>query len=208
MKTVISVVNPKGGVSKSTITINLAYAAWDEGDDVTIIDTDPQGTVLDWHNARPDDLGGPAVVHENDPDRLSSVVEDVRSPIVFIDTPAQLQRKTGEVLELSTLCLTPLEPSPADIWGTEEFRSTLEQKASEGLKVALVAARRDPRTKLGGELFDLADDYPFEFCDGICQRVAYKRTMAKGRTVLEGNDAKAKNEVRELLIEVAQLLKQ
>jgi hypothetical protein len=32
--------------------------------------------------------------------------------------------------------------------------------------------------------------------------------MAKGEIVLEGNDAKARNEIRELLVDVAQLLSQ
>jgi chromosome partitioning protein len=215
MKSIIGVVNPKGGVSKTTISVHLAHAAWMEGDDVALVDTDPQGSVLDWLRSRTDEEErptdeeeGPTVVHEDDPALLPRKVQNLSQDIVILDAPAQLQEMTGQILSLSDLCLVPLEPSPLDIWGTKEFRALLEEEVSKETTVALVVARRDPRSTLGGELFSLAEDSPFEILDGVCQRVAYKRSMAEGETVLEGNDAKAKNEVRELLMDVAQLLSQ
>ncbi|MCS3937328.1 chromosome partitioning protein [Salinibacter ruber] len=208
MKSVIGVTNPKGGVSKTTLSVHLAHVAWMEGDDVALVDTDPQGSALDWSRSRPDEQNGPTVIHEDDPALLPAKVQGLDHDVVVLDAPAQLQKMTGKILSLSDLCLVPLEPSALDIWGTEEFRALLEEKANEGTTVALVVARRDPRSTLGGQLFSLAEDYPFEILDGVCQRVAYKRSMAKGETVLEGDDAKAKNEVRELLMDVAQLLSQ
>ncbi len=45
---VISIVNQKGGVGKSTLTINLARAIQLDGSSVIVIDCDPQGSILDW----------------------------------------------------------------------------------------------------------------------------------------------------------------
>ena len=47
----ISILNPKGGSGKTTLTINLARAFHDRGRKVLLVDTDPQGSAKDWHAA-------------------------------------------------------------------------------------------------------------------------------------------------------------
>ena len=45
---VISVLNQKGGVGKTTISVNLSAALHDKGYSVLLVDADPQGSSLDW----------------------------------------------------------------------------------------------------------------------------------------------------------------
>jgi chromosome partitioning protein len=49
---IISVINQKGGVGKTTLCTNLAGALAAEGRRVLVIDADPQGSALDWAAAR------------------------------------------------------------------------------------------------------------------------------------------------------------
>lgn len=56
MPLVLGLVNPKGGVGKTTIAVHLAVAVHRAGYSTTLLDGDPQASVLDWHRASYDGL--------------------------------------------------------------------------------------------------------------------------------------------------------
>lgn len=49
---VIGVLNQKGGVGKTTISVNLASELARRGNKVLLVDADPQGSALDWSEIR------------------------------------------------------------------------------------------------------------------------------------------------------------
>jgi chromosome partitioning protein len=51
----VALVNQKGGVGKTTVTLGLASAAWAAGDRVLVIDLDPQGSATWLLGIEPDD---------------------------------------------------------------------------------------------------------------------------------------------------------
>ena len=57
MRKVICVANQKGGVGKSTLTVNLAVAFASSGKKVMIVDGDPQGTCSRFHEERMNSTG-------------------------------------------------------------------------------------------------------------------------------------------------------
>jgi chromosome partitioning protein len=196
---IVGVTNTKGGSGKSTVAIHVAHAAAQDGRDVCVVDADSQGTVKDWANARPDNRQTPRVIYDDDPLSLHATIERLQHELVIIDSPGELSEMTGEVLGVSDLALVPITPSILDLWGMDEFEQILKERAERGLKVALVTTKYNHASKLGEQMAEHVEgEYPYyeHFAGGLCSRVAYKRQMAKGQTVLEGSDEKAKNEVR------------
>ncbi|HEF0046110.1 TPA: AAA family ATPase, partial [Citrobacter freundii] len=51
---VIAVLNQKGGSGKTTIATHLARALQLDGNDVLLVDSDPQGSARDWAAVRED----------------------------------------------------------------------------------------------------------------------------------------------------------
>jgi chromosome partitioning protein len=209
MQKIVGVTNTKGGSGKSTVAIHLAHAAQEDGKDVCVVDADSQGTVKDWANARSNDRQTPRVIYDDDPLSLRGTIERLQSDLVIVDSPGGLSEMTGEVLGVSDLALVPLTPSVLDLWGMSEFEEVLKDQVRRGLKVALVTTKYNHASKLGEQMADhIEEEYPYyhHFKGGLCSRVVYKRQMARGQTVLEGGDKKAKNEVRVLYDAMTDLL--
>lgn len=199
----ISVVNPKGGTGKTTIAVHLAVASHRAGYPTKLLDTDPQGTALDWSRQRPEGYDGPPVEHVPADEKVTPAVTG--ADIVVIDSPARLDERTGAVLSVSDLALVPVRPSGLDLWGTAEFLDVLDEHTGVGLSAAFVASQRDVRTTLSDELERELSDLELPLLSGLTSRVAYPRSMSEGQTVLDGYDQTAAKEVRVLFEDIGSL---
>jgi chromosome partitioning protein len=205
----IGVVNPKGGSGKTTIAIHLARAVQEDGLSPVLLDTDPQGSAVDWRRSSPEGYDAPPVASVTEPSVLRSDLRDLTASydVAILDGAAQLKGMTGALLGASDVALIPVQPSGLDLWGTAEFTGMVqEQVYSSGLRAAFVASRRDPRTNLAAEMEEAVESFGLEMLEGTAQRVAYARSIAQGETVLDGYDEKAAREVGQLLEDVSELL--
>ncbi len=113
---VISVVSQKGGSGKTTLTGHLAVQAERAGDGpVAIIDTDPQGSLSAWWNAR--EAETPVFSHAYLPN-LRDCLEELRFSgvsLVVVDTPPAITGAIEGVIALSDHVIIPTRPSPHDL---------------------------------------------------------------------------------------------
>jgi chromosome partitioning protein len=205
---VIAVQNPKGGCGKTTIAVNLARAIQVGGYETVILDTDTQGSARDWRARSPADYDGPRVERATSAGKLNTLVEQHGTSVdaVVVDGSARLGKHTGAVVAASDILLIPVQPTAMDLWGTVEFMDTVETAVEDApIRPAFVASRRDPRTNLSDQIHDALTVYDFPVLEGTAQRVAYAYAAQDGKTVLDGYDDKAAQEIQELVGNVARI---
>jgi chromosome partitioning protein len=183
---VISIVNQKGGVGKTTLTVNLAHCRAMLGERVLVADADPQGSILQWQSitdANPFD-----VIHlpgKLTPRRLLAL--DREYDRVFVDTPPALGQRTLTVLRGTALAIVPIGPSPLDIWSSRETINMIAavRAKEKGLDARVVIYRKIPRTRIAGEAREALEAYAIPVCEAeISQRIAFVASMLAGSSVL------------------------
>ncbi len=184
---IISLVNQKGGVGKTTIAVNLAGCLAMRGFRILLVDADPQGSVLQWQAIEGNELFDvkhfPSPISSGDMKKLARGYGHV-----IIDGPPAIGDITRSILEVSHLAIVPIGPSPLDIWSSKDTVSLIEEakKVNRSLKGKLLICRKIARTRVGREAREAMETYPMEVFDSeISQRIAFVEAMISGLTVLQ-----------------------
>src|SRR5262249_32500413 len=121
MAMIISILNQKGGVGKTTLAVHLATALSRMKRKVILIDADPQGSALDWAAARDGEPLFPVVglprasIHKE----LAAVAKGYDT--VIIDGPPRVYDVARSAIMASDLIVIPIQPSPYDVWAAKEI---------------------------------------------------------------------------------------
>lgn len=180
---VIVVASRKGGSGKTTLAGHLAVRAEQDGDGpVALLDTDPQGSLADWVNARP--ARTPQFLQTSIP-ALPDDVERLRAngcALLIIDTPPALTTAVGEVINLSDLVVIPTRPSPHDL---RAVGMTVKLVEHLGKPLIFVVNAAPPRARITAEAIMLLSRHGPLAPSIIHQRVDFASSMIDGRTVME-----------------------
>jgi len=206
---IISLLNQKGGVGKTTLAVHIAMGLAQTKRRVLLIDADPQGSALQWAENRDGQapfsvIGIPnKTIHKETP-RLSTNYD-----AIVIDGPPRVYEVARSAAHASDLILMPVQPSPYDVWASEETVKLVKeaQGFKDTLKTFFVINRKIINTVIARDVTDALAGYELPVMNSqLCQRVSFAETAGEGRTVLEVDpNSQASEEVRALVEEVLEV---
>ncbi|HEX4197774.1 MAG TPA: AAA family ATPase [Caulobacteraceae bacterium] len=185
---IIAVVAQKGGTGKSTVVANLAVAAHLAGRRTIVVDTDPQGCIVNWSRARgaaePTVIyGKAAAIH---PMRFAA--ERAGLDLMLIDTRASSIADSLDAAKAAQLTLVVVRPTAIDL---NAIRKTVEALKPLGRPATFVlnqapSRRVEREPAIVGAAVDLLLGYGLPLTPvALRSRGVYQTAFAEGLSPLE-----------------------
>jgi chromosome partitioning protein len=186
---IFGLLNQKGGVGKTTLSVSLAASLARDGSRVLLIDADPQGSALDWAAARGDRESLFSVVGLPRPTVHKEIAQIGKGfDHIVIDGPPRVTDLARSAIMAADMVLIPVQPSPYDIWAAEEVVKLIEEARifKGSLKAAFVVNRKIANTAIGRDVGEALASYPIPaLASSITQRVVFAEAAAQGMAVHE-----------------------
>ncbi len=180
----IIVANAKGGSGKSTVAVHLASYFALVGEQVALVDHDPQQSALDWFKARPKTQGSifpvAAFKGEKQPLNCSVVIHDMPAGC----EPEELVFMLGQEGRL----LIPILPSPTDIKAGIRFLMALSRAGvinDGGGRVGLIAERVRANTLYFKVLVEFLERVNIPLIGSLRETQNYIKSMDRGLSIFD-----------------------
>ena len=202
---IITIVNQKGGVGKTLLSMSLASTLARRGSKVLVADADPQGTASQWAARAADERPFPATVVSlaaHGP-KLHAQIRRFTDEydFILIDCPPHLDApQPKSALLVSDLALVPVLPSAESAWAAAAVLHMIEdvRTINETLRVAMVITQAQTGTCMTRDFRDVLADFNTPVLDSCMYlRQAYRQAVLLGGTVHDLG-ASAKSAVDEL----------
>jgi chromosome partitioning protein len=181
---VIVVANPKGGVGKSTLAVNVAGCLAAAGHRVMLGDVDRQQSSRQWLALRP----AAARAIEGWDVASDDIVRPPKGTThVVLDTPAGLHgKRLDAVMKIADLMLVPLQASLFDIQATHAFVQELRgHRRGQEVKLGLVGMRVREHTRSNDQLQAYLGTLPVPVVGWLRDTQNYVQLAAHGLTVFD-----------------------
>jgi chromosome partitioning protein len=147
-----------------------------------IVDTDPQGTLSQWHDRREYDSPQRAEIPL---DNLAAGLKNMKgtgAAYCFIDTAPTISSQSAALIDLADLVLIPVRPSPADLWASAQTVALVKDASKPFLFV--ITQAKHHATITAQTIAALSKHGPVADAF-IADRVLYAGAMTDGRTAPE-----------------------
>src|SRR5215469_15384387 len=173
----------KGGSGKTTLSGHLAVEAVRQGaGDIALIDTDPQGSLAHWWNARR--APQPQFVKAGLPDLDEALaqLERMGTRIAVIDTPPAITQSISSVVAHADLVIVPTRPSPHDL---RAVGATVDIAERHNKPLIFIVNGATARARITGEAAIALSQHGTVAPVTLHHRVDFAASMVDGRTVNE-----------------------
>jgi chromosome partitioning protein len=157
---ILSVVNLKGGVGKTTTALYFAEAAKEQGHTPVVIDADSEKSALEWSSQG--ELSFEVIVAQKDGLARQARLLVKEGRVVIIDTPPNNRETLWAASAVADHVVVPVAPTGVDV---NRLRVTLEVlldvEATKGeLDTSILFTRWDKRKRLAREAAELLESFP------------------------------------------------
>jgi chromosome partitioning protein len=208
---VITFGNQKGGVGKTTLSINIAGYFAKNKKKVLVIDADKQASALDWQSIRQQEplfniVGIPKEIIHKEVKMLTDNYD-----YIIVDAPPHSSNVLRSALLASDLFIIPITPSAMDVWSAKDVFTLLDDANlyNEKLESVFVINRKIVNTAIGEEIKKALKNFKYPILKTtVHQRIIFAETMSTGLTISEGvSDKNAFEEIKKLAKEIELCLK-
>jgi chromosome partitioning protein len=187
----------KGGSGKTTLSGHIAVEAERAGDGpVALIDTDPQGSLAKWWNAR--SAATPAFAQAS-LEELDACIDHLKSigfKLIVVDTPPAVTQTIAHVVARADLVVVPTRPSPHDL---RAVGPTADIADSLRKPLVFVVNSATARARITSETAVALSQHGVVAPVTLHHRVDFAASMIDGRTVNDIQpDSKSAQEVTAL----------
>lgn len=199
MKT-IAFVTQKGGAGKTTLAASLAVAAQEAGEQVAVLDLDPQQSLANWANDRTNETPAVDYLEPGSIAQLPSVLTALEKrgyTLVILDTAGIDSTGTHMAMQAADLCLVPSRPTRMDLRAT---RATYEAaiRLQKPFLFALNQCPPQPNNPRASEAAQALAMLGYVAEPLLMQRADHQDAFASGLGVTEyAANGKAAEEIRQ-----------
>lgn len=202
---IISFLNQKGGVGKTTLSVNVAGCLARQGHRVLLIDADKQCSATTWASLREDaPFQVVSMARANMARDALKLAQDYTHTI--IDGPPHAEEIARSCIVASDFVALPIEPSGLSTWASDlTVRQVKEaQEFKPSLKCGFVVSRKIGKTVIGRDIRNMAAESGLPIlASEVEQRVAFAEGMTMGQTIFEwAGDSNAAREIEHLTKEI------